>query len=153
MEDMSEVRGYSAAQIRAAERPLLDAGVPLMQRAAAGLAAEVRRLIAERDRPSSPRVLLLVGSGDNGGDTLYAGAELARNGIAVVFVPTGSHLHEAGAETARAAGARQESADDVRQLAENAPTSFSTASSGSGRDRAPRCGEPRARSSQQSCRC
>ena len=120
MDDMSEVNGYSAAQIRAAERPLLDAGVPLMQRAASGLAAEVRRLIVERGPASGARVLLLVGAGDNGGDTLHAGAELARGGLDVAFVQTGSRLHEAGAEAARAAGVRQESADDVRAIAAKA---------------------------------
>ena len=120
MDDMSEVNGYSAAQIRAAERPLLDAGVPLMQRAAAGLAAEVRRLIAERSPISGARVLLLVGSGDNGGDTLHAGAKLAREGIDVAFVRTGSRVHEGGEAAALAAGVRQESAERVAELAAGA---------------------------------
>ena len=97
-------RGCTAAQIRAAERPLLEAGVPLMRRAAAGLAAEVTRLLAERAPDRLAHVVLLVGAGDNGGDTLFAGAELAAAGALVVAVPTGSRIHPAGAAAARAAG-------------------------------------------------
>jgi len=57
--------GYTAAQVRAAEIPLLDAGEPLMRRAASALAAELRG-------PSPARILALVGAGDNGGDALFA---------------------------------------------------------------------------------
>lgn len=98
--------GYSAAQIRAAERPLLDAGAPLMARAAAGLAAELRTLLAARASGRPARLVLLVGSGDNGGDALYAGAELAAGGAEVMAIPTGSRAHPGGAEAARAAGVR-----------------------------------------------
>ena len=55
----------------------------LMQRAAAGLAAACADLIG---RVYASRVVLLVGSGDNGGDALYAGARLARRGAAVAAV-------------------------------------------------------------------
>ena len=51
-----------------------------MQRAAAGLAYAVLDLLGGA---TDARVLLLVGSGDNGGDALYAGALLARRGCAV----------------------------------------------------------------------
>jgi NAD(P)H-hydrate epimerase len=94
------IAGYSAAQIRAAEAPLIAAGVPLMQRAAAGLAAHIREL-----RPPPARVLLLVGSGDNGGDALHAGAELATDGYRVSILPTGTRMHEAGLARAQASGA------------------------------------------------
>ena len=49
-----------------------------MQRAAAGLAYAVIDLLGSA---YGRRVLLLVGSGDNGGDALYAGAMLARRGL------------------------------------------------------------------------
>lgn len=101
-----ERRGYSAAQVRAAEAPLLAAGIPLMARAASGLAAEVRRLLAEHVAGRPPRVVLLVGGGDNGGDTLLAGAELAAGGAEVTAVPTGSRALESAAVAARAAGVR-----------------------------------------------
>lgn len=55
----------------------------LMQRAAAGLAVACAQLLG---RVYGSRVVLLVGSGDNGGDALYAGARLARRGAAVVAV-------------------------------------------------------------------
>src|SRR5690606_37412686 len=47
-----------------------------------------------------------VGAGDNGGDALFAGAELAAEGVDVVAVPTSDAMHPDGAETARAAGVR-----------------------------------------------
>lgn len=92
-------RGWTAAQVRAAEQPLLDAGEPLMRRAAAALAAELRGI-------SPRRVLLLVGSGSNGGDALFAGAELAAEGAEVVAVPVAGRMHEDGEAAARAAGVR-----------------------------------------------
>ena len=76
---------YSVETVRAAERELmarLPDGV-LMQRAAAGLAAACAELLG---RVYGSRVVLLVGSGDNGGDALYAGARLARRGAGVTAV-------------------------------------------------------------------
>ena len=61
---------YTAAQVRAAEQPLLAAGEPLMRRAAAALAAIAA---AELGRMRRAAVLVLAGSGDNGGDALFAG--------------------------------------------------------------------------------
>jgi hydroxyethylthiazole kinase-like uncharacterized protein yjeF len=52
------------------------------------------------------RVVLLVGSGDNGGDALYAGALLARRGAAVSAVLLGSRAHEQGLAALRAVGGR-----------------------------------------------
>ena len=100
------VDGYSADQIRAAEAPHLAAGEPLMERASAGLAAHIRSLLEAHGRPAPHRVLLLVGSGNNGGDALYAGARLARDGAIVVILPTGTRLHEQGLAAAMAEGAR-----------------------------------------------
>lgn len=76
---------YSVETVRAAERELM-ARLPegaLMQRAAAGLAAACADLLG---RVYGSRVVLLVGSGDNGGDALYAGARLARRGAGVTAV-------------------------------------------------------------------
>lgn len=107
---MNPRAGYTAAQVRNAERPLLDAGVALMRHAAAGLAAELRGLTPHR-------VLLLVGAGDNGGDALFAGAELAAEGVTVDMVPTADRHHPEGAAAALAAGARWRDAADVARLA------------------------------------
>jgi NAD(P)H-hydrate epimerase len=99
------VAGYSAAQVRAAEAPHLAAGEPLMRRAAAALASVIRRVLAEAGETSGP-VALLVGSGDNGGDALFAAAELAAEGVAVVAIPTSERMHTTGREASIDAGVR-----------------------------------------------
>ncbi|WP_432422471.1 NAD(P)H-hydrate dehydratase [Pseudonocardia nematodicida] len=63
----------------------------LMRRAAAGLALHVREFLGET---YGRRVVLLVGAGDNGGDALFAGAELRRRGAqvtAVLLAPDRAH--------------------------------------------------------------
>lgn len=110
---MTPRRGYTAAQVRAAERPLLDAGEPLMRRAAAALAAELRGLAPRR-------MLVLVGAGDNGGDALYAAAELAAEGVVVDLVATAPRHHEEAGTAAVAAGAHWRQAADASRLAEAA---------------------------------
>ncbi len=97
--------GYSAEQVRAAEAPHLAAGEPLMRRAAAALAAELRRVLRETGATGGPAVLL-VGSGDNGGDALFAGAELAGEGVEVSAIATSDRMHADGAAAARSAGVR-----------------------------------------------
>ena len=101
--------GYSAAQIRAAEAPHLANHEPLMQRAAAALAAEIRSVVAERRRDGLLRqkqacAMLLVGPGNNGGDALYAGAELARTGTRVLVLPVLGRVHQEGLAAALEAG-------------------------------------------------
>jgi hydroxyethylthiazole kinase-like uncharacterized protein yjeF len=110
------MRAYRVAEIRAAERPLLDAGVPLMARAVTGLTGVVRTLMRERRGP----VLVLAGSGDNGGDALFTAAELAADGVGVIAVRVGSHVHEAAWAAAITAGAHEASADAVAYLAADA---------------------------------
>jgi len=101
------MRAYTAAQVRAAEAPHLAAGEPLMARAAHALARAIRRELDDRGIGiHSARILLLVGSGDNGGDALFAGSELALAGAAVAIAPLGSRMHEAGADAAARAGGR-----------------------------------------------
>jgi NAD(P)H-hydrate epimerase len=98
------ISGYSVAQIRAAEAPHRAAGEPLMQRAAAALAHEIRDVLPPATDPHPASVLILVGSGDNGGDALLAGAELARDGVAVHVVATADRTHPEGRAAAEAAG-------------------------------------------------
>ncbi|TKJ98564.1 NAD(P)H-hydrate epimerase [Plantibacter flavus] len=112
------INGYTADQVRAAEAPLLDAGEPLMARAAHGLAEELRTVLADRaaglegEAPDVWKILLLVGSGDNGGDALFAAAELAGTTgpddvpIDLVVARTGDRAHEAGYAAAVEAGVR-----------------------------------------------
>jgi len=95
---------YTAAQVRAAEKPLLEAGEPLMLRAAASLA----RVAASELGHDFGRVLVLVGSGDNGGDALFAGAHLVEiDDVTVDVFLTSDRVHEAGLGAAIAAGARK----------------------------------------------
>lgn len=96
---------HTVEQVRQAERELM-ARVPegtLMQRAAHGLARAVVDLLGGA---YGARVLLLVGSGDNGGDALFAGALLARRGCGVEAVLLGERVHEGGLEALRRAGGR-----------------------------------------------
>lgn len=107
---------YSVETVRAAERELM-ARLPegaLMQRAAAGLAAACADLLG---RVYGRRVVLLVGSGDNGGDALYAGARLARRGAgvaAVLLAP--ERAHSAGLAALRRAGGRVAGIDGADEL-------------------------------------
>jgi hydroxyethylthiazole kinase-like uncharacterized protein yjeF len=100
---------YQVAKVRAAEARLM-ALVPdgaLMQRAAAGLASVCVSLL--RQYPGGvygARVVILAGTGDNGGDALYAGERLARRGAAVTAIAAGPRLHAGGAAALRAAGGR-----------------------------------------------
>jgi ADP-dependent NAD(P)H-hydrate dehydratase / NAD(P)H-hydrate epimerase len=98
-------QAHSVEVVRAAEGALM-ARLPdgaLMRRAAFGLAATCARSLP---RVSGARVVLLVGSGDNGGDALYAGALLARRGARVRAVLAGSRVHQGGLAALRRAGGR-----------------------------------------------
>ncbi|MFE2958813.1 NAD(P)H-hydrate dehydratase [Nocardia tengchongensis] len=101
---------YTADEVRAAEAELftrVPAGMP-MRRAAFGLAEVVARELRERSGGVAGRtVTLLVGSGDNGGDVLWAGSFLRRRGVAVraiLLVP--ERAHAAGLAALRGAGGR-----------------------------------------------
>ncbi|CAL9503570.1 Bifunctional NAD(P)H-hydrate repair enzyme Nnr [Streptomyces sp. enrichment culture] len=111
---------YSVETVRAAERELMARlpGGALMQRAAAGLAAVCAELLG---RVYGSRVVLLVGSGDNGGDALYAGARLARRGAgvtAVLLAP--ERAHAAGLAALRRAGGRAVEAGAGERMIERA---------------------------------
>ena len=104
---------YAVQDVRAAEESVLSelAALPegaLMQRASAGLA---RVCVLMLGKVYGSRVLLLVGSGDNGGDALFAGARLADRGARVDAVLLGDRAHEAGLAALKRAGGRV--VDDV----------------------------------------
>jgi hydroxyethylthiazole kinase-like uncharacterized protein yjeF len=97
---------HTAAEVRAAEDVLLARAREgaLMQRAATGLATVCLRLLGS---PYGRRVVLLVGSGNNGGDALFAGAHLAGRGAQVTAVlMDADRAHTAGLAALRRAGAR-----------------------------------------------
>jgi hydroxyethylthiazole kinase-like uncharacterized protein yjeF len=101
---------YSAEQIRAAEAPLL-AGLPegaLMRRAASGLATAIAAELGRRTGGVVGRtVCAAVGSGDNGGDALWAATLLRRRGVATAAILLNpERTHAAGLAAFRAAGGR-----------------------------------------------
>src|SRR6478609_5654420 len=101
---------YDADAVRTAEKPLL-ASLPegtLMQRAATALARRCAQLLGAT---YGSRVVLLVGSGNNGGDALHAGAALARRGARVDAVRCGSRIHDEGAAAFVRAGGRLHNLD------------------------------------------
>jgi hydroxyethylthiazole kinase-like uncharacterized protein yjeF len=104
-------------QVRALEAAAM-AALPegtLMRRAATALAlAGAQELRRRTGQVSGSRVLLLVGTGDNGGDALYAGAWLARRGAQVEALTMAERWHPHGAQALRAAGGR------LRQVGEGA---------------------------------
>ncbi|HLM07411.1 MAG TPA: NAD(P)H-hydrate dehydratase [Blastococcus sp.] len=108
---------FTPAEVRAAEEPLLGA-LPdgaLMQRAATGLATVCLRLLGSA---YGRRVALLVGTGDNGGDALFAGAQLARRGarVTAVLLDLG-RVHAVGLAALRRDGGRVLAADSAEVAA------------------------------------
>lgn len=105
-------RAHTVEQVRAAEAELM-ARLPegtLMQRAATGLAVAISNFLG---RTYGARIVLLIGSGDNGGDALYAGVRLARRGAQVTAVLLSSKAHQAGLDALLTAGGRVGSTDDI----------------------------------------
>ena len=87
------IEAYAVADVRAVE-DLARADLPegeLMQRASRGLAEVVLARLADpgHDRAGEPRVVVLAGRGDNGGDALWAAAHLAHSEVAVGVVTLG----------------------------------------------------------------
>ncbi|WP_414651748.1 NAD(P)H-hydrate dehydratase [Gordonia sp. UBA5067] len=102
------MRYPTVAQIRTAEQDtgLLDDGV-LMGRAARGLAVAILAALRADGGTYGRRVGLVIGSGDNGGDALYAGAILARRGVDVsALLVQPERAHRGGLAALRGAGGR-----------------------------------------------
>lgn len=84
----------------------------LMRRASAGLAGVIVRIL-EAQGATAPRVVVLAGAGNNGGDALFAGAELAAAGVRVVAVTTASAWHPSGMAALLAASGEHVESDAV----------------------------------------
>lgn len=96
------IRAFSVPQVREAETRAtagLEPGA-LMQRAATALADVVRARARERGAGS---LVVLAGPGDNGGDALYAAAQLSEQ-LSVVVVQVGDVVHEGGLQAVLDAG-------------------------------------------------
>lgn len=102
------LRAHTGTAVRAAEKPLLDAGQgdALMRRAAWGLAQHVIAALRRRGPVAGSTVAALVGSGNNGGDALWALSFLRRRGVQTVAVPvsTSKTLHDDGHAALLSAG-------------------------------------------------
>lgn len=113
---------FSTDHVIAAEQAHADelhAGV-LMQRASHALATVViRRLMTGRGSTRGARAVILAGTGNNGGDALFAGALLAQRGLRVDIVG-GEVMHAEGLLAAVRAGARRHVIADARPLLEKA---------------------------------
>ncbi len=99
----------TADEVRAAEAATGDllTGGTLMARAAHGVAQAVLTELRGTGGCYGRSVGLVIGAGNNGGDALYAGAELGRRGVAVtavLLVP--DQTHEGGLAALRRAGGR-----------------------------------------------
>jgi ADP-dependent NAD(P)H-hydrate dehydratase / NAD(P)H-hydrate epimerase len=110
------VRGvWPVSELRAAEAIRLRQ-VPDGALMAIAARALVVRAVAMLGFSYGARVVLLVGSGDNGADALYAGAELSRRGVAVSAVLADpAKAHGAGLAAFRRDGGRLSGADQVQQ--------------------------------------
>jgi hydroxyethylthiazole kinase-like uncharacterized protein yjeF len=108
--------GHSVESVRRAEAALM-ARVPegaLMQRAAAGLAGAGADLLG---RVYGARLAVLVGSGANGGDALFAAARLLRRGAAATAVLlTPERAYAEGLSAFRAAGGRVAAAEEGARI-------------------------------------
>ena len=87
------MRLLTAAEMRAVDQATIAAGTPgttLMQRAGDGVAEALER---HWGSPLALRVLVLAGSGNNGGDGFVAARALARRGARVAVAVCTPHVH------------------------------------------------------------
>ena len=76
---------FTARDVREMERPLLENGVPLMRMASAATAHVVAEMIEDEGVAlEESNIVLLAGSGDNGGDGLFAATILPAETVAEV---------------------------------------------------------------------
>ena len=77
-----------------------------MQRAAAAVAAGASSLLLSSSGRYGRHVMIMVGAGNNGGDALFAGVQLARRGTRVTAIRCLGSPHPAGLAALLAAGGR-----------------------------------------------
>ncbi|MGP5219295.1 NAD(P)H-hydrate dehydratase [Arthrobacter rhombi] len=103
------INAYTGTQIRAAEAGLLQGqdGASLMRRAAHGLAHHTMNLLRESfGGVYGARIAALIGSGNNGGDALFAMARLASRGVACTAVVMAPKVHVEGLAAFKRAGGK-----------------------------------------------
>ena len=115
---MNMKQAFTVPAVRAAEAAAMAAAPDgaLMDRAAATLAVvSARWLQARRGAVSGSTVAVLAGSGNNGGDALFAAARLAARGAKVTVCALADTLHPLGAAAVRRAGGRIVALADLDQ--------------------------------------
>ena len=109
------MRAYRVETIRRIEdRAIAVEGVDaLMQRAAAAVAASASNLLQSTSGGRYGRhVMIMVGAGNNGGDALFAGVRLSRQGARVTAIRCLGAPHPAGLAALLTAGGRVIDLDD-----------------------------------------
>ena len=119
----------TAERMRSLEQPFLDDGVPLMQRAAAA--------VAEAARSFDGDVLVVVGPGNNGGDGLFAAAELAAERRVLLWLAAGWRTWQ-GLRAAKVSVRVVWKDSPGLAASASSPLGRSTASTGTSRSRAAR---------------
>jgi NAD(P)H-hydrate epimerase len=97
-------RPMNAEQMRGADVRAQRLGTPalaLMEQAGAAVAAAARAMLRTFERPAGAPLLVLAGSGNNGGDALVAARHLASAGLRCVVVLVGSAEQPASDEARR----------------------------------------------------
>lgn len=113
---------YTGSQVRTAEIPLLqgDGANRLMRLAADALAHHA--VLTLRENPGrlyGARMVGLIGSGNNGGDGLFAMATLAKRGVKCTAVLLGERAHPAALEAFTRAGGRTSTVEGLPALLED----------------------------------
>lgn len=111
---------YSVAQIRGVEAQEISkrGEATLMKQAASELASSATKMLAENPGTEPAYVVGLIGPGNNGGDGLYALAELQQQNISTLALQYGEQVHaEAVAAYTQAGGTLTDFADGQSELA------------------------------------
>lgn len=107
---------FDVATVRAAEQALM-AELPegaLMQRAARGLESFIARTLTQLGgRVPGSAIVVLVGSGNNGGDALWAASGLVGRGAGALAVTFAEQWHEEGMRAFRRRGGRVVAVEDL----------------------------------------
>lgn len=114
------IEAFRAERLRATEQAVLKANpsADLMGQAAFAVAQCALQHLPS-PRPGR-QVTLLVGTGNNGGDALFAGVLLRRRGIAVTAMLAGDRAHPAGLAALHKTGGRVVEADQPAPVREHA---------------------------------
>ena len=107
---------FDVATVRAAEHALMAevAEGTLMRRAATGLETIIAGMLGQlRGQVAGSSIVILVGSGSNGGDALWAGSGLAGRGAGVLAITFADRWHDEGMRAFQRSGGRVVASTDL----------------------------------------